>query len=110
MAGPIDLSHPSRAELRDDLVGAEPRTGADGHGVALVYRFGMSACRTLACEVGRRCRSTRHAAVDCQLADVQPSHLKVGDAQGAHTRALQGERANGQLSDGKRTDRGGADG
>ena len=28
---PVDLSHPSRADLREDLVGAEAGTGRDGH-------------------------------------------------------------------------------
>jgi hypothetical protein len=52
----------------------------------------------------------RHAAVDCQLANVQSAHFKVVDAQCAHTPAFHGERANGEPSDGNRTDRSGPEG
>jgi hypothetical protein len=38
---------------------------------------------------------------------VQPPHFKVVDAQCAHTPAFHGKRANGEPSDGKRTDRSG---
>jgi hypothetical protein len=31
VAGPIDLAHPAGAEERDDVVGAETRTGGQSH-------------------------------------------------------------------------------
>jgi hypothetical protein len=44
------------------------------------------------------------------LPNVQSAHFKVVDAQCAHTPAFHGERANGEPSDGNRTDRSGPEG
>src|SRR5262245_37544808 len=51
--------------------------------------------------------STWQAAVDRQLANVQPPHFEGVYGQCAHTPAFQGECANGETSDGERTNCGG---
>jgi hypothetical protein len=48
----------------------------------------------------------RHAAVDCQIANMQAPHFKVIYGQGAHVSAFHRKRANGETSDSERTDRG----
>src|SRR4029434_6812308 len=49
---------------------------------------------------------TWRAAVDGQIADVQPPHFKVVYGQGAQTPAPHGERTNGETSYSERTDGG----
>jgi hypothetical protein len=48
----------------------------------------------------------RHAAVDCQIANMQASYFKVIYGQGAHMSAFHRKRAHGETSDSERTDRG----
>jgi hypothetical protein len=52
----------------------------------------------------------RYAIVDNQLANVQPLHFKVINAQRAHMPPFQGKCANDEPSDRKRTHRSGAEG